>query len=182
MDETVGTDAGAAIPLDVQFYRDVFKNGSRADMRMFEQDFLCYYDWNTNLTNSDVAAGMQWLTAMNTAAVEANITLQLCMMQPIHALASTELSAVTNGRGTSDNTHGGAADLYAIGTSGLLLGAMGLWSSRDNVFTTAVEPGCVGDGNRSNCTSPDFRLQTVAAVLSGGPCVPILGCVCCAFL
>ena len=109
---------------------------------------------------------------MNTAAVEANITLQLCMMQPIHALAATELSAVTNGRGTSDNSHGGAADLYALGTSGLLLGAMGLWSSRDNVFTTAIEPGCVGNSTKSNCTSPDFRLQNVAAVLSGGPYGP----------
>ena len=99
---------------------------------------------------------------------EANITLQLCMMQPTHALASTELSAVTNGRGTSDYSHGGAADLYALGTSGLLLGAVGLWSSRDNVFTTAIEPGCVGTSTKSNCTSPDFRLQNVAAVLSGG--------------
>ena len=141
-------------------------------MKMFEQDFLCYYDWNTNLTNSDVSSGMEWLTALNTAAVEANITLQLCMMQPIHALASTELSKVTNGRGTSDNTHNGGADLYALGTSGLLMWAMGLWSSRDNVYTTAVEPGCVGDGNQSNCTSPDFRLQNVAAVLSGGPYGP----------
>ena len=158
------------------------------------------------------------------------------MMQPVHALASTELSMVTNGRGTSDNSHGGAADLYALGTSGLLMGArnyltrvyhtirgvrhtrgagcflyiflvssshlharplvrtcrcvnetdlaaahalstgscqaMGLWSSRDNVFTTAVEPGCVGDSNKSNCTSPDYRLQNVAAVLSGGPYGP----------
>ena len=172
VDETVGADAGAAIPVDPQFYRDVFKNGSHADIRMFEQDFLCYYDWNTNLTNSDVASGMAWLKALDTAAAEAKITVQLCMMQPIHALASTELSTVTNGRGTSDNTHNGGADLYALGTSGLLMWAMGLWPSRDNVYTTAIEPGCVGDTNKSNCTSPDFRLQNVAAVLSGGPYGP----------
>lgn len=171
-DTDVGTDAGAAIPVDIDFYRDVFKNGSHAQMKMFEQDFLCYYGWLTNLTNSDVSAGMEWLHALNAAAAEANITVQLCMMQPTHALASTELTVVTNGRGTSDNSHGGAADLYALGTSGMLLGAMGLWSSRDNVFTSAIEPGCVGSSNKSNCTSPDFRLQNVAAVLSGGPYGP----------
>ena len=59
----------------------------------------------------------------------------------MHVLASTELSAVTNGRGTSDNSHGGAADLYALGTSGLLMGAMGLWSVRGG-STSAVLGRC----------------------------------------
>ena len=146
-DTDVGTDAGAAIPVDIDFYRDVFKNGSHAQMKMFEQDFLCYYGWLTNLTNSDVSAGMEWLHALNAAAAEANITVQLCMMQPTHALASTELTVVTNGRGTSDNSHGGAADLYALGTSGMLLGAMGLWSSRDGLFFR--------DQTYMNKTAPD---------------------------
>lgn len=80
-----------AIPVDVDFYRDVFRNGSHAQMKMFEQDFLCTYAASTNLTKGDVNTGMDWLQAMDTAAVEANITLQLCMMCPAHVLASTEL-------------------------------------------------------------------------------------------
>jgi hypothetical protein len=169
---------GSAIPLDPAYYRAAFKNGSRAQMKMFEQDFLCTYQWTTNLTTSDVTTGMQWLHAMDDAAASftdyagnpANTTLQLCMMTPVHALASTELMRVTNGRGTSDNLHDSQADLYKLGPSGLLLGAMGLWNSRDNVFTSPKESGCAP--NMGNCTSPDYRLQNVAAVLGGGPYGP----------
>jgi hypothetical protein len=67
------------------------------------------------------------------------VSLQLCMMCPCHVLASTELSMVTNGRATSDNSHTGAADLYPLGTSGLLMGAVGIWSSRDNVSGLQVQ-------------------------------------------
>jgi hypothetical protein len=52
---------GSAVPLDAQYYRDAFKNGSAAQMVMYEQDFLCYYNWDTNLTNSDTTTGMTWL-------------------------------------------------------------------------------------------------------------------------
>jgi hypothetical protein len=198
-------------------------------MAMYEQDFLCTYNWDTNLTNADTTTGMQWLKAMNTAAEETKVaaiaaaavaaaaataaavtaaaaaaaaagavetsaasngggsvvitdipqssqpvhatqvTLQLCMMCACHVLATTDLSMVTNGRGTSDNGHTGAADLYPLGTSGLLMGAVGIWSSRDNVFTSPHETNCP-KGNCSN--TPDFRLQNVAAVLSGGPYGP----------
>ena len=42
---------GSALPLSAEFYRDLFRNGSKAQMRMFEQDFLCTYGATTNLTN-----------------------------------------------------------------------------------------------------------------------------------
>ena len=165
---------GSAVPLDAAYYRAAFRNGSRARMQHFEQDFLCTYQWETNLTTSDVTTGMTWLHAMEDAASSftdhegkenATITLQLCMMTPVYALASTELMRVTNGRGTSDNEHNSRADLYKLGPSGLLMGAMGLLTSRDNVFTSPKEAGCA----HGNCTSPDYRLENVAAVLSGGP-------------
>ena len=41
-------------------------------------------------------------------------------------------------------------------------------SSRDNVFTSAREPNCA----KGNCTSPDYRLENVAALLAGGPYGP----------
>ena len=35
-------DAGThALPVDPEFYRDIFTNGSKAGMKMFEQDFFC---------------------------------------------------------------------------------------------------------------------------------------------
>lgn len=77
---------------------------------------------------------------------------------------------VTDGRGTSDNDHTGAADLYPLGNSGLLMDAVGgIWSSRDNVFTSPHESNCP----KGNCSdTPDYRLQNVAAVLAGGPYGP----------
>jgi len=50
----------------------------------------------------------------------------------------------------------------------MIFRAFGMWSSRDNVFSSPFEPNCP----KGNCTSPDFRLQNVAAVLAGGPYGP----------
>jgi len=139
--------SGSVLPVDVQFFRDIFKNGSVAQMKMFEQDFLCTYAWNTNLTTRDPDTGMQWLRAMDQAAAEAGIGLQLCMVTPLHALAATELSAVTNIRGSNDNMHADAGFMYTLGQNGLLLRGLGMFVSRDNVFTSSHEPGCGGSQN-----------------------------------
>ena len=48
------------------------------------------------------------------------------------------------------------------------VGAIGMSSSRDNVFTSTHEPNCA----KGNCTSPDYRLENVAALLAGGPYGP----------
>lgn len=162
-------DSGSVLPIDPQFFRDIFKNGSVAQMKMFEQDFLCTYAWNTNLTTRDTTTGMQWLRAMDQAAAEIGIGLQLCMVTPLHALAATELGAVTNIRGSNDNMHADAGFMYTLGQIGLLLRGLGMFVSRDNVFTSSFEPGC---GGSQNCTSPDFQIQNVAAMLAGGPFGP----------
>jgi hypothetical protein len=104
--------------VDEQFYLDAFANGTAAGMIHFEQDFLCTHDISTNLTNSDLHTGRpgfmvpkitvhsvvystfwiwlgrDWLTAMDRAAQHHNITLQLCMMNPIHTLFSTKMMKV----------------------------------------------------------------------------------------
>lgn len=82
---------------------------------------------------------------------------------------------MTNGRGTSDNDHSSQADLYPLGHSGLIMGAVGMWPSRDNVFTAPYEPNCPKGSQRpkiTNCTYPDYHLQSVAALLAGGPFGP----------
>lgn len=77
----------------------------------------------------DVTTGQRWVEAMNTAASEANITLQFCMMDPVHTLATTLLSAVTNGRATRDD-HAGVqrnqpGNGLVLGISGMLHYALG---------------------------------------------------------
>jgi hypothetical protein len=79
--------------------------------------------------------GQAWLNSMDAAATSANISLQLCMINPQHALASTKLKTLTNTRATIDSHPGDAASGVLIGLSGMLNFAMGIWPSRDNVWT-----------------------------------------------
>ena len=98
---------GSALPLSVEFFRDVFRNGSKAQMRMFEQDFLCTYGATTNLTNGphslsrlcflcrrctadggvvcpagDVSTGMQWFNAMGNMVILSRLACCLCLANP----------------------------------------------------------------------------------------------------
>jgi hypothetical protein len=93
-----------------------------------------------------------------TQAAELNVSLQLCMMDPIHALMSTTVPAVTNGRASKDNT-GDPVRGLVIGLSSMLLHAVGIWPSRDNIRTNSTEK----QAQEGNC------LNTVLALLAGGP-------------
>ena len=69
-------DTHHALPMDQAFYDDLFANGSKADMVMFEQDFLCTHNVGTHLTNRDVTTGDTWFRNMDAAAQKANVSLQ----------------------------------------------------------------------------------------------------------
>jgi hypothetical protein len=163
------TSGDLALPVDPQFFAAIFKNASAARMAQFEQDFLCSYSWVTDLTVRDVTTGAAWLRALDDAAVAAGVSLQLSMNTPLHSLASTQMRAVTNNRGTSDNTHNVPADVLKMGHSGLLLRGLGIYTARDVVYTSLAEPGCGYGGPGYACTSADAVLQNVAALLGGGP-------------
>ncbi|KAL3922804.1 MAG: hypothetical protein SGILL_002007 [Bacillariaceae sp.] len=70
-------DGKTSIPLDPQFYFDLFQNGTAIGMKMFEQDFLCSIGHQTSLTDSDVMSGKAWLTYMDAAARDAGIKMQI---------------------------------------------------------------------------------------------------------
>lgn len=48
-----------AIPLDPNFYTDMFKNGTKIGQRMFEQDFLCTYNTGTKTSGSGYTSTQQ---------------------------------------------------------------------------------------------------------------------------
>ena len=142
---------------------------------MFEQDFLCAINTDTTLTNSDLNVGNDWLAAMDAAAGDANITLQFCMMNGVHALATINVQHVTNGRATRDNhphqpqstsvDPGNAGNGQVLGLSSMLHYALGIWPSRDNVWTNST---VVAHGG----PEPMVETQTLLAVLTGGPYGP----------
>lgn len=88
------------------------------------------------------------------------------MMNPGHALASTWMAHATNGRATGDHVVRNAARGLVLSTSSMLLWSVGMYPSRDNVWTNATQrvPGMNPE------TTP--VLQTVMAMLAGGPYGP----------
>ena len=82
---------------------------------------------------------------------------------------STLIKAVTNGRATGDDTRRSGTNGLIIGLSGMLHFAVGIWPSRDNVWTNSSQSGC---GRAGLCTEPMVETQTLLAVLSGGPYGP----------
>mmetsp|Transcript_28175 Transcript_28175/g.52614 ORF Transcript_28175/g.52614 Transcript_28175/m.52614 type:complete len:774 (-) Transcript_28175:206-2527(-) len=164
--EFVDHQATTVLPVDVGFYRELFRNGTKAGMKMFEQDYLSSINGGTNLTSLDLDSGDRFFGAMNEAALEANITLQLCMMHPCHALATSAMQAVTNARASPDHVRVYEHREEMIGWNSLLLASLGVWSSRDNVWTNSSE-------TRSNVNNEtDVITNTILALLAGGPYGP----------
>lgn len=168
--KSVDTKRGrTSIPLDPNFYMHLFRNGTRIGMKFFEQDFLCEYGiGSTGLTSTDVYSGKEWFAFMDDAALSLDVTLQFCMPQAYHLLQSTTIHSVTNARATGDNTRN-YPSIDSMGLNTLLFYALGVFASRDNVWTSNADveqPGC---GNANFCYEPNAPLDNVVAVLSGGP-------------
>ncbi|KAG7359105.1 hypothetical protein IV203_015694 [Nitzschia inconspicua] len=162
-------DKNTAIPLDPNFYQDLFSNGTSIGMKSFEQDFLCYYGiGKTTLTNSDVNSGKAWLGFMDKAAQRAGIKIQLCMPNAYHILQSTVMPSVSNARGTGDNTRD-YPSILSMGQNTLLYYALGIFNSRDNTWTSTANINQAGCGNTNFCYEPNAALDNAVAVLSGGP-------------
>ena len=93
-----------------------------------EQDFICQ---TQPATSTNLTLGRDWFRALDAAVLgAAGVDLQLCMMVPAHALASTTMRSVTNGRATQDHTDRSVAEGLPLGWSSLFLHALGLWPSR----------------------------------------------------
>jgi hypothetical protein len=111
-----------------------------------------------------VTAGSAWLKAMADAATGLGITIQYCMALPRHMLESTLHPAVTNARASGDY-HPGAAN-FQIQTSSLFYWAIGIAPSKDDWWSTEVQPGSpYGD----KPTEPNWMLQAITIALSTGP-------------
>ena len=158
-----GELSAGCIATDSSFFIDVFANGTTAGMSMFEQDYICS---TTAATSRALGVGRAWFAALESGARRAAVDVQLCMMNPAHALASTLMASASNGRGTGDHVVRNAQRGLALGPSSILLNAVGLWPSRDNVWTNSTT-------NVSGIpTEPGPLAQSTLALLAGGPYGP----------
>jgi hypothetical protein len=116
------------------------------------------------VTKSNVTAASDWLKAMADAASELAITIQYCMPLARHMLESTLHAAVTNARASGDY-HPGASN-FQVGLSSLFYWAIGIAPSKDDWWSTEVQPGNpYGD----KPTEPNWQLQALVVGLSTGP-------------
>ena len=121
--------------------------------------------WETmDVTKFNVTAGSSWLAAMAEAAAELGITIQYCMPLPRHMLESTYHQPVTNARGSGDY-HPDNTD-WDIGLSSLFYWAIGVAPSKDDYWTTEVQPG---NPYSDKPTEPNWQLEAITVALSTGP-------------
>ena len=155
-------DTGFALPVDPRFYMDLFRNGTESGMLMFEQDFFSVMNSRTHVLSRDISVGDVWLAGMDAAAAAFNVTLQFCMMDPVHVLKTSEVRAATNGRASQDAI-GDPERHLVLGVSAMLHYALGIWASADNVWTNSTQGGS---------TRADPQYETLLALLMGGPYGP----------
>jgi hypothetical protein len=137
-------------------------------LAVYEQDWLDVEFDELNALLESPTLGRQWLLQMGQAAEKNGLTVQYCMSLCRHALQSVEIPAVTQAR-ASDDYHSGDTDQWNVLVTSILAHAIGLAPSKDNFWSTPVQPGNPYGPSR---TEPFVRLQSATITLSAGPIAP----------
>lgn len=152
-----------------RFYTDMFTRAktNRWSMTNYEIDFmdflnLCFTEHNVNATALQI-----WETAVARAALDADMTVQLCMDLPSDALFTAQAPAFTNARASEDDfpTNDGR---WNIGITSILYGALNLKPFYDDFWTTSHQPR--DDNPYGPDASENFtEVSAILSVLSTGP-------------
>eukprot|EP01065_Artemidia_motanka_P035546 TRINITY_DN43453_c0_g1_i1.p1 TRINITY_DN43453_c0_g1~~TRINITY_DN43453_c0_g1_i1.p1 ORF type:complete len:791 (+),score=261.97 TRINITY_DN43453_c0_g1_i1:49-2421(+) len=145
------------------FYRELFDYGVASGMESYENDFLNYNLLAIPHFRQTFGASEKWLAAINTAAAERQVPVQMCMALPSDLMESVRMNSVTNFRASSDYA---IAENYNVGGSSLIAYALDLRPSKDNFWThrPAAQPYPATGNPGQNC-----ELNTLLATLSTGP-------------
>lgn len=154
-----------AIPQDEEFWDYLIATSKEWGLAVYEQDWLNNEFEQMNATLEDVTVARTWMNTMSAGASKNGIPIQLCMPMPRHLLQSVEMPAVTQSRASGDYQPGNSQ--WNIGTSSILLHALGINPYKDNFWTTVTQPG--NPYARKEINPP---LQSVVATLSTGPVGP----------
>ncbi|KAK3772128.1 hypothetical protein RRG08_058191 [Elysia crispata] len=125
---------------------------------VYEQDWLNVQLLFTELLNTNLTAGRDWLLQMGSSALNHHLKIQYCMALPRHGLQSLEIPAVTQARVSND--YHLQDDQWRIGVTSHLANALGLAPSKDTFWTTGDQPG-----NTYDKSEPYPSLQVVVATL-----------------
>ena len=117
------------------FYEYFLAQGKRGGMVAFEPDFMQQNYQCVREYIEELNAMPTWLAGLEAAALSFTppIPIQFCMATPMQLLHSMRMPAVTNFRASNDYYYGGS---YKIGTSSLLIWAVGQAPSKDTFVST----------------------------------------------
>jgi hypothetical protein len=161
----VEAESGKAIPVDQQFWDDLMANSTRWGLTMYEQDWLHNEFEGLNATLSSATLAREWLLQMGRGASKNGVTIQYCMPYARHVLQSVEVPAVTNFRASDDYQPGN--DQWKLGLSSIIADALALAPSKDDFWSTQVQPG-----NDYNAQEPNFELESAIITFTAGPVAP----------
>jgi len=155
-----------SVPMDPVFWDFIMGHGREEwGLIVYEQDWLNVQVLFSELLNSNLTAGADWLTQMGRGARRHGLKIQYCMALPRQALYSMNIPEVTQARVSNDYQL--QTDQWRIGVTSHLAAAVGVAPSKDTFWTSKEQPG-----NTYNKTEPYPTLQTIVAVLSRGPVGP----------
>ncbi|XP_048245188.1 uncharacterized protein LOC124119100, partial [Haliotis rufescens] len=152
-----------ALPLDQIFWDDLLSNGRKWGLVTYERDWLQGEFGGVPSLTEDVYLAETWLNQMGRGAAKNGLTIQYCMANCRHALHAISIPAVTQVRACADYHPG--RQQWRIGVTSMLAWAIGIAPSKDNFWTTTVQP-------RGHNTEPYPELNALVATLSTGPVGP----------
>ncbi|KAL4219038.1 hypothetical protein ACF0H5_021621 [Mactra antiquata] len=157
---------GGSLPIDLEFWRYLFKQAKSWGLIVYEQDWLNRQTMYLSSLHTSLTLGTQWLTQMGQAAQENGLTIQYCMAMSRHALQSIEIPAVTQAR-VSDDFLFKAREQWRIGETSIFANAINVRPYKDTFWTTSVQPQ-----NRYGKESKYPGLESVVSSLTRGPVGP----------
>ena len=161
----------SSLPIDQQFWIDLFAERSDWGLTMLFQDWLYTVSDGIDAVNEIPGIGETWLRQMATGAEAAGVSIQYCMSLARHLLASVQYRAVTQIRVSNDGMPNDVFNQWQIGESAVLAFALGVIPFKDNFWTTPVQ--CENPYYpAANCTEPNTALESAVASFSTGAVAP----------
>jgi hypothetical protein len=153
------------VPDDQSFWDDLLRNKTSDGMVTYEMDWMNDQFTSSKSMLANATLGRTWLMQADRAARKAGVSMQLCMSLCRQILQSVEMASVTNARASNDYHPGNSQ--WNIGTTAILLLALGVGPSKDSAWSTrAAQSGSHwGDDVRE----PNTELQSAVLSLSTGP-------------
>jgi hypothetical protein len=160
-----------SIPVELQFWVDLFANTTVKGLAVYEQDWLHNEFMGLNATLQSATLGREWMLQMSEAADITGISIQGCMPYPRHILQSVEMPAMTQIRVSDDYQPGN--DQWSIGVSSLIAHSLGLAPWKDDTWTSTEKQDCPsGTHHYAHDVEPAPILELMVSALSTGPVGP----------